>query len=100
MQIRKFTSDLLLHSLIILHFSSFEFVAMALQALKCSALTELKSDVEVLSVDDTGISVSGDGVTHVFLHGPKIYEVKPLQSKIRVILKQMIKQVSLFSGFL
>lgn len=63
-------------------------------ALKCTALTELKSNVEVLNVDATRISVAGDGVTHVFVHGPRIYDMKTLKSKIRIILKQMIKQVS------
>jgi hypothetical protein len=72
---------------------------MAFPALKCSALTEMTTNVTVNGVDAVGISVSGNGVTHTFLHGPRIYEVKPLRSKIRVILKNMVKQVSFFWDF-
>lgn len=72
---------------------------MSIQVLKCKALTEIQTNVVVNSVDAAGISISGDDVTHIFLHGPRVYEVKPLQSKIRVILKNMVKQVGFFWDF-
>lgn len=48
---------------------------MVLDVLACSALTELKSKVKILKVDEAGLSIFGNGVTHVFLHGPKTFGV-------------------------
>lgn len=67
---------------------------MSLQALRFSALIDVKVNIEIINVDNTGITVSADGLTHVFLHGSKMYDTKMLKGKTRVILKQMVKQVS------
>lgn len=75
---------------------------MAINAKAMVATTKIKSNVKVNSIDEAGISVSDTPLpgaaetTYVFKHGPKRYSVKPIQNKMRVTLKGMIKEVSFF----
>jgi hypothetical protein len=68
---------------------------MAIPALKCSALTELTTDVQISNIDAEGLTVSGDGVSHKFYHSDvRRYNVQALMTANRVVIKQMIKKVS------
>ncbi|KAI6181818.1 hypothetical protein M3Y98_00869900 [Aphelenchoides besseyi] len=70
----------------------FEFIMEPIKVFKCAATTMLTLDVKVDEVNDDAILVTGDGVTHKFLHGLKRYNVTSLRSKIRVVLKGMVME--------